>query len=115
MSSASCWCSRRADLRLDHGRAVRCRRADDRVLRDPRLCHPECDVRHLADARLRGGRLRLQEDRHSVAPLTLALVLGKRTKDAIRLSMTGSGGDPSGSELCWRAKYETVSLSTASG
>ncbi|MHC2867346.1 putative tricarboxylic transport membrane protein [Bradyrhizobium diazoefficiens] len=59
-----------ADLRLDPARAVRGGGADDRgVLRDRRLCDPERDVRHLADARLRGGRLRLQEDRHSARAL----------------------------------------------
>ena len=50
----------------DPARAVRRHRADDRgVLRDRRLRHPERDVRHLADAGLRRGRLRVQEDRHS--------------------------------------------------
>ena len=40
-----------ADLRLDPARAVRRGGADDRgVLRDRRLCDPERDVRHLADA-----------------------------------------------------------------
>ena len=55
-----------ADLRLDPEGAVRRGGADDRgVLRDRRLRDPERDVRHLADARLRRGRLRVQEDRHS--------------------------------------------------
>ncbi|MGX1327933.1 putative tricarboxylic transport membrane protein [Bradyrhizobium elkanii] len=55
-----------ADLRLDPARAVRGRSADDRgVLRDRRLCDPECDVRYLADAGLRRRRLCLQEDRDS--------------------------------------------------
>ena len=55
-----------ADLRLDPARAVCGGGADDRgVLRDRRLCDPERDVRHLADARLRRRRLCLQEDRHS--------------------------------------------------
>ncbi|MHC2711722.1 putative tricarboxylic transport membrane protein [Bradyrhizobium diazoefficiens] len=40
--------------------------ADDRgILRDRRLCDPERDVRHLADAGLRRRWLRLQEDRNS--------------------------------------------------
>ncbi|MGY3468830.1 putative tricarboxylic transport membrane protein [Bradyrhizobium sp. LM6.11] len=56
-----------ADLRLDPARAVRRGGADDRgVLCDRRLCDPERHVRHLADARLRCRRLRLQEDRHSL-------------------------------------------------
>ncbi|MEY9422571.1 TctA family transporter [Bradyrhizobium japonicum] len=54
-----------ADLRLDPAGAVRRGGADDRgVLRDRRLCDPERDVRHLANAGLRRRRLRLQEDRH---------------------------------------------------
>ncbi len=51
---------------VDPARAVRGHGADDRgVLRDRRLRHSERDVRHLADAGLRRGRLRVQEDRHS--------------------------------------------------
>jgi hypothetical protein len=44
-------------------------------------------------SRLRRRRLCLQEDQYSLAPFTLALVLGNRAEDAFRLSMIGCGGD----------------------
>src|SRR5207247_1062687 len=56
----------RAALRRRAASTVLGDRAHDRrVLRDRCLRDPECHVRHLADARLRGGRLCIQEDRHS--------------------------------------------------
>src|SRR3989475_750619 len=56
----------RAALRRRAASTVLGDRAHDRrVLRDRCLRNPERHVRHLADARLRGGRLCIQEDRHS--------------------------------------------------
>ncbi|MGF6425667.1 putative tricarboxylic transport membrane protein [Bradyrhizobium elkanii] len=43
------------------------------VLRDRRLCDPECDVRYLADAGLRRRRLRLQEDRDPARAVHLGI------------------------------------------
>src|SRR5260370_39090272 len=78
-----------ADLCLDPAGAVRRRRADDRsVLRDRRLCDPERDVRHLADAGIWRGRFK--KISIPLAPFTLALVLASRAEDAFRLSMNGS-------------------------
>jgi len=55
---------------------------------------PECDVRHLADAGLRRGRLCLQEDRHSAGAVhAWRWCSAAAPRMRFRLSMIGSGGD----------------------